>query len=354
LGLCMALVRGGHFVMRKKFSATNYMKDCVEYGATVGQYIGELCKYVNATPPSEYDNKHKLKVVIGNGMRKEDWIVFVKRFKVPRIGEFYGSTEGNASLLNTKNKPGACGWLPGWARKVYPVKIIKMNPDDEETPIRNKKGMCIECKAGETGQLIGLIKQEDPTRRFDGYTDKKATEKKTLKNVIKKGDQWFATGDLLKRDAKGFYYFVDRIGDTFRWKGENCSTREVEEVACEAAPGIEEVNVYGVEVNGNGGRAGMACIGLKEGTTPDNFDFPTFYINNAKSLASYQRPRFVRFPEKFENTSTFKHRKVDLRKEGFDPNTISDPLYFIDTENRTYVPLDSALYDQIQNGEVRI
>lgn len=202
-------------------------------------------------------------------------------------------------------------------------------------------------------QLIGLIKQNDPLRRFDGYTDEKATKKKILKDVFKKGDMWFATGDLIKLDSRGFYYFVDRIGDTFRWKGENCSTREVEEVASQAS-GIREVNVYGVEVEGNGGRAGMACIGLLEGQTLDGFNFDELYSVVEKSLASYQRPLFLRFPQEFENTTTFKHRKVDLRKQGFDPSATSDPLYFIDNENKTYVPLDTNLYNKIQGGEVRV
>jgi len=353
LGMSMILSRGGKFVMRKKFSASNYMKDCYESKATIGQYIGELCKYVNATEVSEYDTKHKLRLIMGNGLRKEDWVVFVKRFNVPNVGEFYGSTEGNATLLNTRNEPGACGWLPGLARKIYPVKIIKMQPSDEETPLRKKNGRCIQCKPGEVGQLIGLIKQNDPLRRFDGYTDEKATKKKILKDVFKKGDMWFATGDLIKLDSRGFYYFVDRIGDTFRWKGENCSTREVEEVASQAS-GIREVNVYGVEVEGNGGRAGMACIGLLEGQTLDGFNFDELYSVVEKSLASYQRPLFLRFPQEFENTTTFKHRKVDLRKQGFDPSATSDPLYFIDNENKTYVPLDTNLYNKIQGGEVRV
>mmetsp|Transcript_18698 Transcript_18698/g.23790 ORF Transcript_18698/g.23790 Transcript_18698/m.23790 type:complete len:552 (-) Transcript_18698:1641-3296(-) len=250
LGVSMALHKNLTFVMRKKFSASKYFKDCHDYKCTIGQYIGELCRYLLTTPPSDYDTNHNVRLLLGNGIRKDVWLAIVERFHVDQIGEFYASTEGNAAMANYKNKPGAIGYFPWLIYKLFPIELIKMDPDDEETPLRDRNGLCIKCKKGEVGQLIGLIKNDDPSRRFDGYTDKKATKKKLLSNVLKQGDLYFATGDLLMRDKMGYMYFVDRIGDTFRWKGENCSTREVEDVIKVATKGILEANVYGVRVAG--------------------------------------------------------------------------------------------------------
>mmetsp|Transcript_32788 Transcript_32788/g.40276 ORF Transcript_32788/g.40276 Transcript_32788/m.40276 type:complete len:377 (+) Transcript_32788:597-1727(+) len=354
LGVSMALHKNLTFVMRKKFSASKYFKDCHDYKCTIGQYIGELCRYLLTTPPSDYDTNHNVRLLLGNGIRKDVWLAIVERFHVDQIGEFYASTEGNAAMANYKNKPGAIGYFPWLIYKLFPIELIKMDPDDEETPLRDRNGLCIKCKKGEVGQLIGLIKNDDPSRRFDGYTDKKATKKKLLSNVLKQGDLYFATGDLLMRDKMGYMYFVDRIGDTFRWKGENCSTREVEDVIKVATKGILEANVYGVRVADIGGRAGMASIQLEEDISIDDFDFGEFYKYSAKSLASYQRPLFLRFQESIGETSTFKLKKTDLKKQGFDPSSIDDPLFFIDTAAQTYTPLDAALYESIQSGKTRV
>jgi len=351
MGLGIALQNGAKFVMREKFSASNYFKDCAEHDCKIGQYIGEMVKYLNATPPNEYDRKHSLQALLGNGCRKEDWLAAVKRFNIPRIIEFYGATEGNANMVNQVNKPGACGYFPWLIRKLYPAKIVSVDENDEV--VRNKKGLCTECKSGEVGHLVGLIKNDDPTRRFDGYSDKKATEKKILRDVFKKGDQWFASGDLMKREGP-YYYFVDRIGDTFRWKGENCSTREIESVIEKAPVDMKEVNVYGVQIKNTNGRAGMACIGLEDDAKPEEIDFGQLYQTVKKGLASYQRPIFLRIKTNIELTSTFKHKKVGLRNEGFDPSLISDPLFFIDNENETYVPLDEKRFNSIQNGEIKL
>jgi len=312
LGISICLSRNMTFVLRKKFSASKYFEDCFNYRCTVGQYIGELCRYLLAAPPSEYDTKHHLRILIGNGVRKDIWLQCQERFKIKQFGEFYASTEGNANMINTANVAGAVGYIPWPVYKLYPVEIIKMDPEDEETPLRNKKGRCIKCKPGEVGQLIGLIKMNDPTRRFDGYTDKKASKKKVLENVFKQGDQYFATGDLMMRE-NNLMYFIDRIGDTFRWKGENCSTREVEDAVKIATTGIAEVNVYGVQVADVSGRAGMASIQLESEASVDSFEFSEFFANAAKQLASYQIPLFLRFQERFDETSTFKLKKTDLR-----------------------------------------
>lgn len=239
---------------------------------------------------------------------------------------------------------------------MYPVKIIKVDPDDEETPYRNSKGLCVETKSGEVGMAVGLIKRGDPTRAYDGYTNEKASNKKILRDVIKRGDKWFNSGDLLRRDG-AYVYFIDRIGDTFRWKGENCSTREIEEVieGTKSAETMEEVNVYGAKIEGSAGRACMAHIRLKDGVGVGEVDLDLLHRETAEKLPVYQLPLFLRITEgEFEMTSTFKHKKVQLRKQGFDPGQVNEPLFFRNPETKSYVPIDASLYEQIQSGKFRL
>ena len=353
IGVGLSFALGIELVLRDKFSASSFFKDCCEHECTVAQYIGQLCRYILQTSPSEYDRKHRLRYMVGNGLRKDVWIKFQERFAVGKIGEFYAATEGNANLFNNNNKPGAVGHLPGLLGKVYPVKFIKM-AEDEETVLRNAKGFCIACKPGEIGQAIGLIKDNDPTRRFDGYTNKAATEKKILRNVFKKGDRWFASGDLLRRDADGYVYFIDRIGDTFRWKGENCSTNEVEEVVHNAADDIEMASIVGVSVEGNDGRAPLAVVKLKPGKTVDAFDFDAFLASCKKNLASYRVPLFLRFPTDFEMTSTHKFKKVKFRNEGYDVEKAGDDKMFFKSPEGKYVPLTQEIVKGINEGEYRL
>jgi len=242
--------------------------------------------------------------------------------------------------MNSFNRVGAVGFIPPLLRKVLPAKIVKFDVETEQ-PVRGPDGFCIECEAGEVGELLGLIADDDPLRSFKGYTDKKATKKKIIENVFKKGDKYFRTGDLLRIDADGFCYFSDRIGDTFRWKGENVATGEVAEVISKF-PGVLEVNVYGVAVPGHDGRAGMASIVFK-----GKPDFHAFYEALVKSLPSYAVPLFLRLKDTIETTTTFKHKKVDLVKEGFNPEKIEEPVLFKDDEQRTYIPLTSEVYKKI-------
>jgi fatty-acyl-CoA synthase len=215
-----------------------------------------------------------------------------------------------------------------------------------EVPIRNEEGCCIECAPNEVGEAIGEITAEKG-KNFEGYTRAADTQKKVLHDVFKKGDSWFRTGDLMKRDAQGYFYFVDRIGDTFRWKGENVATSEVSE-ALGVIPGIEEANVYGVAVPGMDGRAGMAALVVNH-----EFDRATLAAKLAASLASYSRPIFLRLMPQMEITGTFKQRKVELVKEGFDPSTIAEPLYWLDPATGQYEPLDAARYADIVSGRVK-
>jgi len=333
-----------------KFSASNFFKDCTEYKCSVVLYIGQLCRYLLNTPPSSYDTKHNVKKACGNGLRKEIWKEFQTRFNIPYIGEFYGSTEGNATLINNMNKVGAVGYIPWIAKFFYPITVVKFDYVSE-IPIRDKNGHCIECAVGEPGEMISKINQGDPMKSFDGYTDKKATDGKILIDVFGKGDMWFRSGDLLVADEEGFLFFVDRIGDTFRWKGENVATSEVSEVMA-AFKGVKECNVYGVTVPNYDGRAGMASISIEEDS---KLDLGGLYQHVRGHLAAYQQPLFLRIQKELVITSTFKHRKVEMVAEGFNPTTISDPLYFRDDRNQTgFVPLDPPLYEALIKNQIRL
>jgi fatty-acyl-CoA synthase len=338
-----ALMSGGVMVLARKFSASRFWTDCRENEVTSFQYIGELCRYLLHTPEHPDEQRHRVRVCIGNGLRPEIWERFQERFHIPRIIEFYGATEGNVALMNLDGKVGAVGRLPRLLRSTMGVALIRYDVAKDE-PMRGPDGFCIPCKPGEVGEAIGRI---TAVSRFEGYSNPEATEKKILRGVFKKGDAYFRTGDLMRLDSEDYFYFVDRIGDTFRWKGENVSTNEVAEVLS-VCPGVKEANVYGVSIPGRDGRAGMAAL-----VVDDGFDATKLAERCARELPAYARPLFLRLLPQIEVTATFKHRKVDLVKEGFDPSTISDPLYFLDGE-RGYVPLDAALHARIASGEQRV
>jgi len=236
--------------------------------------------------------------------------------------------------------------VPPYLRRAIPTRIVRFDIE-HEMPVRGPDGFCIECPPGEAGEAIGEV-SEDPRQAYDGYTRESDTQKKILRDVFKKGDVWFRTGDLLRRDELGYFYFVDRIGDTFRWKGENVATSEVSE-ALGVVPGVKEANVYGVSVPGMDGRAGMAAL-----VTGAEFDLPNLGKTLAANLPVYARPVFLRLLPEMEITGTFKMRKVELVKDGFDPSAIADPLYVLDPAANTYVPLDAARYADILSGRVKL
>jgi len=349
LALGTVLTVGGAAILRDNFSARNFWSDCVKYEATMFQYIGELCRYLLNCPPDEFENKHKIRLCCGNGLRPDIWEKFRDRFGLDRILEFYGATEGNVVLLNYDSKPGSVGRIPKWAEKIFNTEIVEFDTE-KEAAARGPDGFCIKCAPGIVGEVIGKVidSPKNPTNRFDGYADKSETEKKILRDVFEKGDIWFRTGDLMKRDRLGYFYFIDRIGDTFRWKGENVATSEVAE-AISVFPGVLEANVYGVNVPGHDGRAGM--VGL---VTNDDFDMADFGNYLIAQLPEYARPRFIRKQVQIEATGTFKQRKVDLVKQGFDPSAIDDRLYFNETESGDIQLLDAALYDRIVDGKLRL
>ena len=348
-GVCAlgpALLTGGSVILKRKFSVHEFWDDVHRYEATLAQYIGELCRYLLNAPTSRFEHDHKLRAITGNGLRPEIWAAFQRRFAIPKIVEFYGATEGNVSMLNYDGKVGAVGRIPSYMRAIMATRIVRFDIESE-TPVRGPDGRCFECAAGEVGEVIGKISSE-PGRTFDGYTKKADTEKKVLRDVFEKGDSWFRTGDLMRRDALGYFYFVDRIGDTFRWKGENVATSEVAE-ALSVVAGVREANVYGVTVPGMDGRAGMAAL-----VTAPGFEIAKLADVLVGGLPVYARPVFVRLLPEIEITGTFKQRKVELVNAGFDPDHVRDPMYWLDPETTRYEPLTSAVYNSIVSGKVKL
>ena len=348
-GLCAvgaALLSGGSIMLRKKFSASQFWEDIHAENCTMFVYIGELCRYLINQPEHPLERSHKLRTVFGNGLRPDVWEEMQPRFNIPFVLEFYGATEGNVSMFNFDGKPGAIGRIPSWLRWRFNTRLVRFDLETE-TPIRGKDGFCQECRPGEIGEAIGLI-GTDVRSAFVGYADKKASEKKVLHDVFRKGDRWFRTGDLMKQDADGYYYFIDRIGDTFRWKGENVSTSEVAERLAHV-PGVQEVNVYGVPVGKLDGKAGMASLVVDEA-----FDIDQLAQFVDREMPAYARPIFVRLQPQIETTGTFKYRKMDLVADGFDPAKVKDPLYFRSPEKKAYVKITKAAYDKLYAGGYKI
>lgn len=334
LGFGAGLATGAGVALRRKFSATAFWDDVRRYEATSFIYIGELCRYLLNKPEQPDEREHRLRVGVGNGMRGDIWVPFQERFGVPLIREFYGATEGNAPLINLEGRPGMIGKLRAGQA------LVRCDATTGE-PLRNAEGRCERIGPGEIGLLIGRISK---LTAFDGYVDEEATEKKVLRDVFKPGDRWFDSGDLLEMHDGGWLSFADRAGDTFRWKGENVSTNEVADIL-DAFPGVSEANVYGVEIPGADGRAGMAAI-----KTDERFDLDAYAEHVGRELASYQRPLFLRLLEGEMNiTGTFKHQKVEYREQGWDPARVADPLFVL-VDGR-YRPLDAATAERIARGD---
>jgi fatty-acyl-CoA synthase len=336
---------GAAMVLRRKFSASAFWDDCRRFGATGFQYVGEICQFLLSQPLRPTDRTHRVRVMMGTGLRADLWHPFQQRFGVARIIESYGSTEGNTSIINLDNKPGSIGRIP--FKKLHSGRLIRFDIETE-THARNAAGFCIECESGEIGEFIGRIRgaKDKGVQRFEGYTSPEETERKILRNVFERGDAWFRTGDLLRRDADDYFYFVDRIGDTFRWKSENVSTQEVAAIL-NTFPGVEIANVYGVEVPGDAGRAGMAALVLQASTA---FDGRAFYAFTETHLPRYAAPLFLRLPKEADMTGTLKLRKMTLQRDGYDPQRVKDPLYVRDEQAGAYVPLTVERADGLVPG----
>ncbi|WP_300394928.1 long-chain-acyl-CoA synthetase [Henriciella sp.] len=345
-GLCavgIALQTGGEIILRRHFSASAFWDDCRENKVTIFAYIGELCRYLVNQPERENDKQHSVRAAFGNGLGADIWETFSDRFGVRRIIEFYGSTEGNVKFMNYDSKPGSCGRVPPIARKQYAhVAFVKFDVETQ-SPVRGEDGHCIRTAVNEVGEAIGRV-GTDSTTRFEGYKDEDASQQKILRDVFEDGDAWFRTGDLMRMDQHGYVYFVDRVGDTFRWKGENVSTNEVAEALAQV-PGVETANVYGVGVPGTEGKAGMASV-----TVNGYLDYKELFDRLANNLPKHAIPVFIREQREADTTGTLKYRKVDLAKQGFDPDRIDDPVWYMDPETGEYTRLTPDQFKKIASG----
>ncbi|MGY8635142.1 long-chain-acyl-CoA synthetase [Bradyrhizobium sp. 14AA] len=345
---CSMLCAGGSVAIAEKFSSGRFWDDVARFDCTIFQYIGELCRYLLKAPASEEESRHRLRLAVGNGLRGDIWETFADRFAIPQILEFYAATEGNFSLFNIDGKPGAIGRIPPVLAHRFPASIVKVDTDSG-SPVRNSDGLCIACASGETGEAIGRISSADcDGRPFEGYTDLAETRKKILRDVFSVGDAWFRTGDLMMRDAQGYLHFIDRVGDTFRWKGENVATSEVND-AITGCPGILDASTYGVAVSGADGRAGMAALVVDQ-----DFDFGLFSEQLSHQLPPYAIPAFVRLCRALDTTDTFRKKKQLLIREGFDPSVVDDPLFVRDPVTGDYRSIDSAVYARIVEGAIRL
>ncbi len=342
LGFGSSLLTRTPMAIRKSFSASAFFPDVKRYGATATLYIGELARYLVNAPPSEADRDHKLRVAVGNGMRPDVWERFTSRFGVA-VREFYAATEAPGFILNISGTPGSVGRVPlnraGW------LTLVKYDVDEDQH-VTDANGSLIPCGEDETGELLVRLASDPKSAitEFRGYTDEAATKKKILTNVFAPGDRYFRTGDLLRRDRRGFFYFVDRIGDTFRCKGENVSTAEVADVITGSGD-YAEATVVGIKLEGRDGQAGLCAL------TCERFD-PDHFFATTQELPAYARPRFVRVIQALDTTGTFKIQKTRLKREGVDLAQISDPLFVLDGQR--YVPLTEARLAAISRGELRL
>lgn len=341
------LAAGGAVVVRDGFSASRFWPDVTATGATIFQYIGELCRYLLGYPAPAVP--HKLRLCVGNGLRADIWERFAERFAIPRIIEFYAATEGSFSLFNLEGHPGAIGRVPRFLVHRSPVALVRFD-HEAERPIRDAEGRCLRCPPGEVGEAIGMIAHSAAglATRFEGYTSEVETARKVLCDVFAPGDMWFRTGDLMRQDEAGFFYFVDRIGDTFRWKGENVATCDVAD-AIGASVGVLDVAVFGVAVPHADGRAGMAAL-----VVGPQFDLAQFRRHLGARLPRFARPVFLRICGAMNATGTFKTKKQDFVRDGFDPARISDALYVDDEASATYVPVNAARFADIDSGRMRL
>ena len=328
-----ALRVGASIVVRRKFSVREFWQDVRRNHITVFQYIGEICRYLLNQPVVAGEREHSLRYMLGAGLTAESWQRWLERFGPIQVFEGWGATEANANLINVDNYVGSCGRVPDWSRTN--LRLVRYDVESDTHP-RDEHGFYQLCKPGEVGEAMGFIVDHPQIGggRFEGYTSAAASESKIRRNVFQAGDAYWSSGDLLRYDDDGYFYFVDRIGDTFRWKSENVSTLEVAGTLSDL-PGLELINVYGVQVPEHEGRAGMAAILMQPGQT---FDPQAFYDLTEARLPRYAAPMFVRVSATADMTSTFKLRKVDLQRQGYAPGLFADPLFVRDDSTRTYQP----------------
>ncbi|XP_014000747.2 long-chain fatty acid transport protein 6 isoform X1 [Salmo salar] len=345
IGGCIQL--GATCILKKKFSASQFWKDCVKHNVTVFQYVGELCRYLVNQPVVPEERAHKVRVAAGSGLRADVWREFARRFGKINVREAYGLTEASIGFVNYTNEIGPIGRAGYFNKLNMPFEFLSCDPQTYE-PIRTNSGRCVKANKGETGLLVAPVSVMNPFLGYAGNTLQ--SEKKLLRDVFKEGDVYFNTGDLMLQDHRDFVYFRDRIGDTFRWKGENVATTEVSEILG-SLEFLQEVNVYGVTVPGYEGRAGMAAIVLK---MDQKLDGKKLYNHLVQSLPAYSWPWFLRIQTSIDVTETFKQQKRKLVQEGFSPEAVQESLYFLDLSQRDYVPLTQSLHDDIVSGKIRL
>jgi fatty-acyl-CoA synthase len=327
---------GATLALGQSFSASRFWDEVVHYDATAFVYIGEICRYLLNQPEKETDRTNRVRVIAGNGLRPEIWDEFTARFNIPRVFEFYGASEGNTGFVNIFHIPKTAGLCP------TAVAFVEYDPETGE-PVRDDNGRVRKVRRGQPGLLLSKITKAQP---FDGYTDPEASEKKLVRNAFRDGDVWLNSGDLLRPQGWRHAVFVDRLGDTFRWKGENVATTDVE-AAVSADPAVEAVTVFGVKVPGADGRAGMAAVMLNEGK---EFNGASLANTVYDHLPGYAVPLFVRVVDSLEHTATFKTKKVDLREQGYGPD-IDDPLYVLTGREEGYVQYYDEYPDEVAAGD---
>jgi acyl-CoA synthetase (AMP-forming)/AMP-acid ligase II len=331
-----AAMTGAAVALRRKFSVTHFWDDVRKYDACAFIYIGELCRYLMNQPPRANDRDHRVRKIVGNGLRPDIWKQFKARFGIEDVYEFYSASEANLAFVNLMNIDCTVGFCP------VPYALVRYDIDRDE-PVRGPDGRLVRVARGEVGLLIAKVSKRYP---FDGYTDPAASEKKLLRDVFEPGDCYFNSGDLLRDQGFRHAQFVDRVGDTFRWKGENVSTNEVAEVL-NAFDGIAESTVYGVKMPGTDGRCGMAAL-----VAPTDVDLAGLVRHLRTELPAYAVPLFLRFQPQLEVTGTFKQMKGDLRSQGFDPTVVADPLYVLLPGKTEYARLTADMFAAIGRGEL--
>ena len=335
VGLGCVLAAGACMAIEEHFSASKFWDQARASGATAAIYIGEICRYLLNQEPGPGDRDHSIRVMTGNGLRPEIWDQFTERFGIDRICEFYAASECNIAFVNAFNVPRSTGYCP------MDYALVEYDPETGE-PRRGADGRLSKVGKGGVGLLLSGISSSQP---FDGYTDPVATEKKIVRDAFEDGDAWFISGDLMMDQGLKHASFVDRLGDTFRWKGENVATTEVE-AAVGTQPGVDQAVVYGVPVSGADGKAGMAAIRLNDDA---EFDGQAMADALRKSLPAYAVPAFIRLSAELEHTSTFKSRKTELREQAFDTSAFDEPVYVL-TKKNGYVPLYEGAERDLVDG----
>ncbi len=330
------ITSGATLALGTSFSASRFWDEVIASEATAFIYIGEICRYLLNQPAKPTDRAHRVRLIAGNGLRPEIWGDFTRRFGIARVCEFYASSEGNAAFINVFNVPRTTGISP------TPLAYVEYDPDTG-TPLRDESGRVRRVPAGEPGLLLSPVNRMQP---FDGYTDKASSEKKLVRNAFREGDCWFNSGDVMSPQGMGHAAFVDRLGDTFRWKGENVATTQVE-AALASGESVEECTVFGVEIPHTGGRAGMAAIKLRAGA---EFDGRSLARAVYDQLPAYALPLFVRVVESIAATTTFKSRKVELREQAYGPD-VKDPLYVLAGRDEGYLPYYDEYPDEVAAGK---